>query len=151
MNPLSLLWQKVLAGTAAALLITVVGLGVTLALTRADRDRAEAFRDTAVEGMRRAETERDAFRLRVGELEIANRAWGSAFNAVQGELEAAQRENRRLQQAGAAAIAAAQAAAVDADRTLKEFVERFATETRETDCGRALIAMEAACPALSDY
>lgn len=151
MNPLSLLWQKVLAAAAGVLLLTSLGLGIALALARADRDRADAFRDTAVEGMRRAETERDAYKIRAGELDVANGAWSEAFRVQGRELERAQKDVVRLQREGQAAIAAAQAAAADADRTLKQFVDRFARESREPDCASALLHMEAKCSALSDY
>ena len=151
MNPLSLLAQKLLAVAAVALLLAVIGLAIALQFAHAARDVAIAERDSAQQAVKAAETERDSYKLRAGELGLANGAWVEAF-AVQGKApNAAQGEVVRLQQEGRAAIAAAQAAAADADRTLKAFVARFATSSREPDCGRALIAMEAACPALSDY
>ena len=151
MNPLSLLWQKVLAAVAATLLLSVIGLSIALALTRADRDRAVAERDTAIEAKSRVTTERDAHKVRAGELDLANGAWSEAFRAQGLELKKAQGDVVRLQREGQAAIAAAQAAAADADRTLKAFVDRFVRESRQPDCASALQHMEAKCSALSDY
>ncbi|WFC43251.1 hypothetical protein [Pseudoxanthomonas sp. SE1] len=96
-------------------------------------------------------TERDAWKGRAGELKAANVAYDSAFADLAGELKAAQAENLRLQRDGAAAIAAAEAAQADADRTLSAFMDRYAAQIRAPDCASAMASVARFCPALEGY
>lgn len=66
-------------------------------------------------------------------------------------LDRQQKACRATQAANQQAIAAARAEAADADATLKRFVGQFRRQTPDTDCGRALAALDAACPALEGY
>lgn len=112
---------------------------------------AEAARDTAQARVAALITSRDAFQQRTEELAAANADWGKTVDVLQAELERVQRDLRLLDQQSRQAIAAARAAARDADATLKKFVAQFATESTRPDCARALADLEAKCPALSDY
>jgi hypothetical protein len=142
---------KPLLWAIAALLLLAVGQFVLLQLAQAEATWAQAERDTAKAELATRTTERDAFKGRVADLEVANAGWKDAFAVVQGELAQAQQDLRRLDAASRSAIAAAKAAATDADRTLAKFVAQFATESRRPDCAKALATLEAACPALSTY
>lgn len=66
-------------------------------------------------------------------------------------LERERREARRLEEEGRQAILAAERARIDAERTLGEFIDRYAEEVRKPDCAAALNRLEASCKALSDY
>jgi hypothetical protein len=151
MSLLDKLTIKPLLWAIAALLVLAVGQFVLLQLAQAEATSARAGRDTAKADLATRTTERDAYKGRVAELEVANAGWKDAFAVVQGELAQAQQDLRRLDAASRSAIAAAKAAATDADRTLTKFVAQFATESRRPDCAKALATLEAACPALSTY
>jgi outer membrane murein-binding lipoprotein Lpp len=66
-------------------------------------------------------------------------------------IENERREARRLEEEGRKAVLAAEQARIDAERTLGEFVDRYAEEVRKPDCAAALDRLEASCSALSDY
>lgn len=66
-------------------------------------------------------------------------------------LERERREHARVRDANTAAIKAAEAARVDAERTLGTFMDRYAEQLRNPECVTALNRLEASCEALSDY
>lgn len=151
MSLLQKLTVKPLLWTVAAQALLLAGAGVLLMLqhsatsvARAERGEAQAERDART-------TERDAWKARAEELAGATTSWQGLVDVLAVELKLAQREQRRLDSEGRAAIAAAQRDAVDAERTLKQFMDRHATESRKPDCARALAAVEATCPALEGY
>lgn len=151
MSLLDKLTIKPLLWAIAALLLLAIGQFVLLQLAQAEATSARAERDTAKADLVTRTTERDAYKGRAEELELANTGWKDAFAVVQRELTQAQQDLRRLDVASREAIARAKAAATDADRTLTKFVAQFATESRRPDCAQALATLEAACPALSTY
>lgn len=133
------------------LLLVCLGLGVALKLEAADVATAEADKRTAEADRNTAQTEREAWKRRAGELGTANLAYGVALSDLRAELALCQGENARLGEAGEKAVAAAQADARDADRTLAAFTAKFQTESRKPQCAAALHALDAACPALEGY
>ena len=92
-----------------------------------------------------------AGRTRVAELAAANEGWRETTTALQGELKRAQDQLVEVRRQGAAAVAAAEAKAADADRTLKTFMDRYAVQVKETACAQALQNVEAVCPAFRGY
>lgn len=148
-------WSKLtvtpLLYACGALLALSIGLGVALKLKASSVTAAEAARDKAIAERDTARTERDAWKVRVDELTAANLAYGNALGGVARELQSCQGENTRISAAGQRAIAAAQAEARDADRTLKAFTAKFQAESRKPKCTRALEALGAACPTLEGY
>ena len=111
---------------------------------RAEVAKAEGTRDTAI-------MSRDAWKTRAGELTAANAAYDSEFAKLAGELKSAQAEHARLQREHATALAAAQEAEADADRTLRTFMDRYAAQLRAPDCAGALATVQRLCPALEGY
>lgn len=148
-------WSKLtvtpLLYACGALLALSIGLGIALKLKAATAATAEAARDQAVAERNTARTERDAWKVRVDELTAANLAYADALGGVARELQSCQGENARISTAGQRAVAAAQAEARDADRTLKAFTAKFQSESRKPTCARALEALTAACPTLEGY
>ena len=142
---------KPLLWAIAILLLVAGGLAIALNVAHADARAASAERDAALAERDARTGERDGFAQRVEELAKANLAWSNAAKTLQGELDRAQREGRRLDAENRRAIASARAEAADADRTLKRFVDQFASESRRPACAQALNQLEAACPALSTY
>lgn len=88
---------------------------------------------------------------KAAELEAANKGWQDTTAAVQAQLAAEQQQCADLSRQGDKAVAAAQAKAADADRTLKSFVDRYAQSVRAPDCAAALNALEGACPLIRAY
>lgn len=110
-----------------------------------------AERDTAQADLNTRTTERDAWKQRAGELKAANTAYAAEFARLAQELKAAQAERLRLEREGAAALAAAEAAEADATRTLRAFMDRYATQMRAPDCASAMASVQRFCPALEGY
>jgi len=119
-------------------------LGLQRDVAAADADTATAMRDAAL-------TEKQAWKNKAGELEVANLATQKTIGYLQTELQRSQGERRRLEAAGQHAVAAAQAEAADADRTLKTFIARYAQQLSNPDCAGALAVLQQACPAMSGY
>lgn len=142
---------KPLLWASGALLLACIGLSIALVVANGQRDTAQADRDTAIAERDTAVTEREAHKQRSGELAVANAAYGEVVQQLQAALAEAQGENRRITAEGQRAIAAAQAEAADADRTLKAFTAQFQAESRKPTCARALAALGQACPALEGY
>lgn len=110
-----------------------------------------AERETAQADLRTRTTERDAWKQRAGELKAANTAYDAEFARLVQQLQAAQAERLRLEKEGAAALAAAEAAEADASRTLRAFMDRYATQIRVPDCASAMASVQRFCPALEGY
>jgi cell division protein FtsL len=142
---------KPLLWSSGMLLLACIGLSLALVVANSKRDTAQAERDTAIAERDTAVTEREAHKQRSGELQLANAAYGDVVKELQAALKEAQGENRRISAEGQRAIAAAQAEAADADRTLKAFTAQFQAESRKPNCARALAALGQACPALEGY
>lgn len=131
-------WLVILLGAALAYQ-TIAGLGKDTAIAslkgdvatlQAEKAALKDRVDTAVAGREAAETVA-ADRLAI--------------------LERERLEVRRMQEEGRQAVLAAEEARIDAERTLGEFVDRYANEIRKPDCAAALDRLEASCSALSDY
>lgn len=133
------------------LMLVVAGMGVKLALLDSARDSAVSAQHAAEADTRAARTERDAWKQAATGGADANRAATAGIRSLITELERQQGELARLGEAGRRAVAAAQAEAADADRTLKLFTAKFQAESRKPDCARALAALDTMCPALGGY
>lgn len=90
-------------------------------------------------------------RTRVAELTAANKGWQATTSTLRDEIKRAQDQLVEVRQQGAEAVAAAEARAADADRTLKTFMDRYAVQVKETACAQALQNVEAVCPAFRGY
>lgn len=134
-----------------ALLLLSMALGVALKVEAGKVATANAATTAALAQRDTAATEREAWKTRVDELWAANLAYGNALTGIHNELVRTQNENARIDAETDRAVAAARADAADADRTLKLFTAKFQTESRKPDCGRALAAMAASCPAMEGY
>jgi hypothetical protein len=155
MNLLSLAGGKVqwyaLGVLALALLLSNLGWWAHASALGLQRDVADATRDAADARAEAVGTEKTAWKNKAGELEIANLAAQKTVDQLKIELATAQGEKHRLQQQGQQAIAAAQRAAADADRTLQQFVDRYAQQLRNPDCAGAMAVVQQSCPALEGY
>lgn len=136
---------------ALSLLLSNLGWWAHASALTLQRDVADASRDAADARVEAAATEKLAWKNKAGELEIANLAGQKTVDQLKIELAAAQGEKRRLQQQGQQAIAAAQAAASDADRTLQQFIARYTDQLRNPTCAGAMAAVQQSCPALEGY
>ncbi len=134
-----------------ALLAVSIGLGVALKLKSSDLAGAKAATETAAAQRDTAITERDAWKLDATAKAAAAKASEASVEGLIAALREQQQETLRIQAAGQNAVRAAQAAAADADRTLKTFASKFQSESRKPVCAQALAAMERSCPALKDY
>lgn len=92
-----------------------------------------------------------AANTRVQELTAANAGYGETITQLQAALKEAQDQTTTIRKQSSQALAAAQAQAEDADRTLKAFMTRYAAQVKETTCAQALLHVESACPALTGY
>lgn len=133
------------------LLLVVIGLSVKLALVASDLDTAAAEKATAMETAKRTATERDAWKDKANAAADANASCSDGIESLSFMLERQQQACTANQVANQKAIAAARADAADADATLQRFVGQFRKQTPETNCGRALAALDTACPALEGY
>jgi len=140
-----------IAVLALSLLLSNLGWWAHASSLGLQRDVADASRDVAVANLRVANTEKQVWKNKSDELALANLAGQKTIGTLQLELKAAQGEKHRLQAEGEKAIAAAQAAASDADRTLKDFIDRYARQLSNPDCAGALNVVQRACPALEGY
>lgn len=140
-----------IAVLALSLLLSNLGWWAHASSLGLQRDLADASKDVAVASFTAATTEKLAWKNKAGELEIANLASQKTIGTLQLELKTAQGEQHRLQAEGERSIAAAQAAAADADRTLKDFIHRYARQLSNPDCAGALNVVQKACPALEGY
>ncbi len=137
--------------TIGVLLAVLIGMSVKLALISSDLDTAVSQKATAEEAVRRVGTERDSWKDKANAASSANDSCTQGIESLSVTLDRQQKACRAAQAANQKAIAAARAEAADADATLQRFVAQFRAQTPETDCGRALAALDAACPALEGY
>ncbi len=144
----SALTVKPLLWTIGALVVVVIALSVSLFVTRA----AAAADAATYEGAAVACTaEKGGATTRVAELATANAGYSRTVEVLQAELRAAQGQVVTLKQQSDTALAAAEAREADANQTLKQFMNRYAGQARETRCALALTEVEASCPAFSGY
>lgn len=148
MNLPALLTTKPLLWAIGILSLVVIALAVCLVVVRANA-RADA---ATYEGAAAACTaQKSGATTRVAELASANAGYGRTIAVLQAELLAAQTQVVTLKRQSDGALAAAQAREADANKTLKQFMNRYAGQARETRCALALTEVEASCPAFSGY
>lgn len=140
-----------IAVLALSLLLSNLGWWAHASSLGLQRDVADASRDAAMASLTAATTEKQAWKNKAGELAAANVAGQKVVDQLQRALQDAHAEQGRLQEEGRRAVAAAQAAADDADRTLKDFVDRYARQLRNPDCASALATVQRSCPAFEGY
>lgn len=148
MSLLAKLTVKPLLYAVAALALTVV---VMAGIWWVQAGRASAALDVANAVAESCASSDRANRTRVRELEGANAGWEETTGVLRTELKAAQDQLVKVRAQGAAAVAAAEARAADADRTLASFMDRYAAQVKNTHCAQALQHVEAVCPAFSGY
>lgn len=137
--------------TIGVLLLVVAGLSLKLAFLDNALDTATAQKTSAEETAKRVSTERDAWKAKANAAAEANDSCTHGIESLTLTLDRQQKACRATQAANQQAIAAARAEAADADAALKQFIGQFRQQTPDTTCGRALAALDAACPALEDY
>ena len=133
------------------LLAALLATGAYAAVLSARLDTAQADVRAADGATTTARTERDAWKTKAAELGSANTAYGTAVRQLMEELERAQQESKRIDAAGQQAVANAQAAQADAERTLTRMAAQLQAQAREPDCARALNELVRACPAMEGY
>lgn len=148
MSLLSSLTVKPLLYAVGVLLLVVVGEAGALVVQHYRHVAAIAEASSQSDGWR---VSYSASNAKVQELTTANAGYGQTVATLQAALKEAQDQTTTIRQQGDLALAAAQAQADDADRTLKTFMARYATQVKETTCAQALLHVEAACPALTGY
>ena len=139
---------KPLLWAIGVLALGLIALSVSLVVVRANARAAVATYEGATAA---CAAQKDGATTRVSELVAANAGYGRTVAVLQTELLLAQKQAATLKQQSANAVAAAQAREADADKTLKQFLNRYAGQARETRCALALTEMEASCPAFSGY
>lgn len=139
---------KPLLWVIGVLALGLIALSVSLVVVRANARAAAATYEGATAA---CAAQKDGATTRVSELVAANAGYGRTVAVLQTELLLAQKQAATLKQQSANAVAAAQAREADADKTLKQFLNRYAGQARETRCALALAEMEASCPAFSGY
>lgn len=139
---------KPLLWVIGVLALGLIALSVSLVVVRANARAAAATYEGATAA---CAAQKDGATTRVSELVAANAGYGRTVAVLQTELLLAQKQAATLKQQSAKAVAAAQAREADADKTLKQFMNRYAGQARETRCALALTEMEASCPAFSGY
>ena len=131
-------WLVILLG-AGLIYQTIAGLGKDATIASLQGDVATL------------QAEKVALQTRVDDA-VAGRAAADKIAADRlAILESERREARRLEDAGRQAVLAAEQARIDAERTLGEFIDRYAEEVRKPECSAALDQLETSCSALSDY
>ncbi len=148
---LAKLTVKPLLYAIGVLLLVIAGLFVRLHFMQAEVDVAMAKSESAMATRDAKVTERDAWKANAERALLANEKYDIVVQVLQAELKLCQGEARVMEESNRKAVATARAEADDADRALKQFTSKFYTESRKPTCARALQAMEASCPALSDY
>lgn len=139
---------KPLLWVIGTLALVVIALSVCLVVVRANARATAAAYEGSVTA---CSAEKEGAVTRVADLAAANAGYGRTVSVLQDELRLAQGQVSTLKQQSDSALAAAKAREEDADRTLKQFMNRYAGQARETRCALALTEMEASCPAFSGY
>ena len=148
MKLLSTLTVKPLLWALGALAVVLIALSVGLFVTRAAAAAAAATYEGAAVA---CAAEKGGATTRVAELATANAGYTRTVEVLQAELRAAQGQVVTLKQQSDTALAEAEAREADANKTLKQFMNRYAGQARETRCALALTDVEASCPAFSGY
>ncbi len=133
------------------LLAALIASGIYTAVLNGDLDTARAEVSAAQSARDTAITERGAWKQRAAESADSIAAHQQVTAAMRTELERVQGEAKRLDAEARKSIAAANAEAQDADRTLARMAAQFQAQARQPDCTRALAAVAAACPAFRGY
>lgn len=144
----SILTAKPLLWAIGALVVVVIALSVSLFVMRAAAAAAAATYEGAAVA---CTAEKSGATARVSELATANAGYSRTVELLQAELRTAQGQVVTLKQQSDTALAEAEAREADANRTLKQFMNRYAGQARETRCALALTEVEASCPAFSGY
>ena len=144
----SVVTMKPLLWVIGVLALVVIALSVCLAVVRANARTAAASYEGAATA---CASQKEGANTRVAELAAANAGYGRTVGVLQAELALAQNQAVTLKQQSDSAVAAAEAREADADQTLKQFMNRYASQARETRCALALTEVEASCPAFSGY
>lgn len=124
--------------TCPWLVYACLGLFVACSVQSCRLDRAvkkveiQKAKVVAVEG------ERDAARADLSSAVSANAAAEAVIKAQRGELTKRAEERLRMAAENEAAVKAAKTAARDAEKTLAEFVDRYARAYREPECKKIL-------------
>lgn len=144
---------KVLAWTVAALLTVIAGQvlerTVTVAWLKGRVALAQGARDTAAADAKVAAGRAATAEAKILELAQANAGFAANEAVLRAELEHCQMEFQRIREENGAALLQAQRDRADAERTLEQFVARFAART--PSCAAALASLDRACPALGSY
>ena len=144
----SVFMAKPLLWVIGVLALVVIALSVCLVVVRANARAAAATYEGA---SATCAAQKDGATTRVEELASANAGYGRTVGVLQAELALAQKQAATLKQQSDSAVAAAEAREADANQTLKQFMNRYAGQARETRCALALTEVEASCPAFSGY
>lgn len=147
----TLITKPLLIGAGVAVLALVALLGVqTLRLKWAQAEVATvtAARITAESQRDAALNEREAWKGKASTLEQAGLSWQNVAGERLALLAECQAEHSRIYDANEKAVAEAQAAAADAERTLSLFVSRYAERNRAPSCAAARAELDRACAAV---
>jgi len=144
----SVVTLKPLLWVIGVLALVVIALSVCLVVVRANARAAAATYQGAAAA---CASQKEGANTRVAELAAANAGYGRTVGVLQAELALAQNQAATLKRQSATAVAAAEAREADANQTLKQFMNRYAGQARETRCALALTEVEASCPAFSGY
>ncbi len=148
MSVLDKLTVKPLLYALGATLLACLALGISFWAYSVKATAKIADADHNAEGWR---TLYSSANTRVSELQAANKGYGETVATLQVELKRAQDQAVVVRQQSEAAVSAAEAAKLDADKTLNTFMDRYASQVKVTSCAQALQNVEAVCPAFSGY
>lgn len=151
MSLVAKLTVKPLLITIGVLLLVIAVLSGSLVVQGSRLDVAAANVQASIAHQKSTATERDSWKLRAEELTLANVEWLATASTLQDELQRAQDQLTQVRKQTQAAVASARAAAADADRTLNLWLDRYRAQVGAPDCAKALMTLEAACPALQGY
>lgn len=151
MSVLSRLTVTPLLYACGALVLLCLALGAAVWAKDTALDSATSKTEAAEAQRDEARTAADAWKGKADGCVAANEAYADVVGTLNGELELAQAERRRLEAEGKSAIAAARAEARDADRTLKRMAAQFQAQSREPSCAAAVARVAQVCPAFEGY
>lgn len=135
------------AALAAALALAGAGLLVALLIQGWQLEALEAAADSHDEQLRAKDDRLALVRGQVSQLEDAGKAQMVAFRELKARYDELAREAGVRAQQDAAAIARAQAAARDAERTLSAFMDRYRS-SYTGGCKAAIEQLDRMCPNL---
>lgn len=133
------------------LLLVVLGMSIRLAIVSSHLETAIAQKSTAEEAASRVSTERDAWKAKANAAADANTSCTQGIESLTVTLDQQQKVCAANLAANRKAIANARAAATNAEAAHQRFVRQFGKQTPDSECGRALAALDRACPALEGY